>query len=214
MKRKWRVVVINCALLSGMLIMFGCSEPKDMNRIEKIVLHDSNTTATLSIPAAYGAKAFSKNTGLEFHCLYPGMQPVGNKSYEDEMTVFILLGRFRKNLEELKIEEAQSDHFDPKRPGAVYRAGTHDVYEIFLRGDRINDPQGMQTYYLFKAHDDQWVQVEWGEHDAIYSAERQISPDISIQYNFPKQKGTDFIHIDEVVMGFIKNHFTSHFVSH
>ena len=79
--------------------MFGCSEPKDMNRIEKIVLHDSNTTATLSIPAAYGAKAFSKNTGLEFHCLYPGMQPVGNKSYEDEMTVFILLGRFRKNLE-------------------------------------------------------------------------------------------------------------------
>lgn len=193
--------------------MFGCTESKNMNHNKQIVLRDSNTTATLTIPAEYEAEAFSNNTALEFHCQYPSMQPIVNKSDQAEMTVFINLGRFRKNLAELKIEEAQSDNFDPKRPGAVYRAGTQGVYQVFLRGNRITDPNNSETYYLFKANDGQWVQVSWSDWGAIYEAERQISPDISIKYNFLKQKGTNFIHIDEVVMEFIKANLTSYSIS-
>lgn len=194
-----------CALMAGVLAQPGCSEPKDMNRIESIVLRDGDTTATLELPAAYMAKKVTSGFA-QFDCQYPSMQPTVNKVDASDMTVNILLGHSRKSYAELTIEQAHSDHFDPNRPGAVYRNGTKGEYQVFLSGDSVSDPKGFSTYYLFKAKDNQWVQVDWDGWGAIYTVERQISPDVSVKYWFVKSKGTDFVHVDEVVTEFIKSH--------
>lgn len=185
--------------------MCGCSEPKNMNRIESIVLSDGEATATLELPATYTVKKFS-SSGAQFDCQYPSMRPTVDKAAVSDMTVNILLGHLRKNLADLINEEAKSDHFDPNRPGAAYRNGKNGEYQVFLRGDPVSDPKGFNTYYLFKAKDGQWVQVEWSAWSEIYTAERQIDSDISIKYWFLKSKGADFIHIDGVVLGFVKEH--------
>jgi hypothetical protein len=198
-------------ILLGIFMMFGCSEPKDMNRIENILLRDGDTTATLALPAAYGAKAFS-SSGAKFLCQYPSMQPVVNEMDVSSMTVAVLLGHFRKNLYELMMDEAQSDHFDPKRLGAAYRAGTKGEYKVFLRGNPVSDPN-FDTYYLFKARDGQWVQADRSDWGAIYTIERQMNPDVSIKYWFMKSQGTDFVHIDEVVTEFIKTHLKTQYVN-
>lgn len=191
--------------------MSGCSESKDMNRIVPIVLHEGDMTATLALPAAYRAKAFS-SSGMQFVCRYPGMLPVVNWIEPSDMTVNILLGRTGKSHADQTFEMAQSDHFDPKRPGAPYRAGFKGEYQVFFKGDPANVQKGFSTYYLFKANDGQWVQVDWDEWSAIYTIERTMNSGISIKYWFMKSKGSDFIRIDEVVMEFIKAHFKTRII--
>lgn len=182
-------------------MMSGCSEPKDMNRIEQIVLRDGNTTATLALPAAYRAKAFTSD-GAQFNCLYPSMQPVpaANEMVGPELTVNVLLGKSKKSFAQITIEEAQSDHFDPERPGAIYRAGTQGEYKVFHRGKSTGDPKGFDSYYVFQAKDGELVQVD------DYSFRRQIGPNITVIYVFAKSKGNDLVHIDEVVTSFLKAH--------
>lgn len=194
-------------------MMPGCSQPKDMNRIEPIALTEGKISATLTLPASYGAERLTSGRA-QFSCQYPSMQPTVNKMDVSDMTVTVRLGRFRKNIAELMLEEAQGDHFDSTRPGAAYRAGAKGEYQVFLRGESANDPKGFNTYYLFKAWDGQWVRVGWLEGGEIYQMERQLNPDASIQYWFKKSKGSNFTHIDEVVTNFVKTHFKSQSVNH
>lgn len=198
-----------CIFLPGTLMVLGCSEPKDINRIEQFVLRDANTTATLALPAAYRAKAFSTD-GAQFRCQYPSMQPepAASEMEAPELTVNVLLGKSKKSFAQITIEEAQSDHFDPERPGAIYRAGTKGEYQVFHRGQSVNDPKGFTTYYLFQAKDGQWVQVD------DYSFRRQIGSNITVIYFFAKSKVTDFIHMDEVVTTFLKAHLKSQSMNH
>jgi hypothetical protein len=188
-------------------MILGCSESKDMNRIEQIVLRDANTTATLALPAAYRAKAFSTD-GAQFRCQYPSMQPAASEMEAPELTVNVLLGKSKKSFAQITMEEAQSDHFDPERPGAIYRAGTKGEYKVFHRGKSTGDPKGFDSYYVFQAKDGQWVQVD------DYSFRRQIGSNITVIYFFAKSKGTDFVHIDEVVTSFLKAHLKSQSMNH
>jgi hypothetical protein len=179
-----------------------------MNHSDTILLHDNNTTATLTLPAAYESKAFASD-GAQFDCQYPSMLPVTNKMEVSDITINILLGRSGKSPAEQTFAQAQSDNFDPRRPGAAYRAGTLNEYQIFISkgvGNLSNEPNAITTYYIFKAKDGQWVQVSWDGWSAIYTFERQISKSIAIKYLLVKSKGMDFIHIDDVVTTFIKKH--------
>lgn len=205
MKKHLNVFFICSVLMAGALTQLGCSEPKGMNRIESIVLRDGDTAATLELPAAYMAKKVTSGFA-QFDCQYPNMQPTVNKVEVSDMTVNILLGHSLKSHAEMTIEQAHSDRFDPNRPGAVYRNGTKGEYQVFLSGNPVSDPKGFSTYYLFKAKDNQWVQVEWSDWSEIYMVDRQMNPDVSVRYWFRKSKGTDFIHVDEIVTKFIKAH--------
>lgn len=189
-------------------MMTGCSEPKDMNRIEQFVLRNENTIATLDLPAAYKAKTLSTD-GVQFRCKYPSMEPSDSEMEVAEMTVTVTLVRPRKNLYELAIEEAKNDHYDPERPGAMYRAGTKGKYKIFHRGQPSIDPKNFDTYYLFQANDGQWVKIDASDSGTIYRAERPLIPEFFITYWFVKSKSTEFVHIDEVVTSFLSNRLKS-----
>lgn len=192
-------------------MILGCSEPEDPNRLEHIVLRDGDASATLVLPAAYRVQPPSPTSGIRIDFEYPSMLPAEKPAELSKMSVFVALSELKQSrrygsLAEMMFEEATSDHFDPTKPGLAYRAGRKGAYQIFHRGD----PAGsgvFSTYYIFKAADGQWVRVrDGGQDSAIYLANRQITKNLSIQYEFVKSIGTDFIQIDEVVTGFVKAH--------
>lgn len=167
---------------------------------EQFTLRSRENIYTLTLPVRYRTEQ-SPAYLARVVCKYPSMEASPDALLGDGVVVlYITTERGYTNRPELYLKQV-----------AAYKVlgefvGKQDDYDVYQAKNAVTGK--FDKTWLFTAKDSQLVMVDSGINDT-HSAWRNINPDLAVRYNFSSVLGSDFIKIDEAVVGFIKAHLQS-----